>query len=148
MVTRKTPAVRIAFAAAFLVLALAVVPVALAGKGKPGGGGGTTSSSSLSLVLLNSTDGLVHYGQQVTFNLSTTATSNPYVSVTCSQNGSLVYSASAGFFASYPWPWNQVFTLSSMSWTSGAADCTGKLYYYLGNGKFSTLATTSFHVYA
>jgi hypothetical protein len=40
MVTRKTPAVRIAFAAAFLVLALALVPVALAGKGKPGGGGG------------------------------------------------------------------------------------------------------------
>jgi hypothetical protein len=37
MVTRKTPAVRIAFAAAFLVLALALVPVALA-KGKPGGG--------------------------------------------------------------------------------------------------------------
>jgi len=38
MVTRKTPAVRIAFAAAFLVLALALVPAALAGK--PGGGGG------------------------------------------------------------------------------------------------------------
>jgi hypothetical protein len=38
MVTRKTPAVRIALSAAFLVLALALVPTALAGKGKPGGG--------------------------------------------------------------------------------------------------------------
>jgi Big-like domain-containing protein/alpha-galactosidase-like protein len=38
MVTRKTPAVRIALAAAFLVLVLALVPAALAGK--PGGGGG------------------------------------------------------------------------------------------------------------
>src|SRR2546421_9532602 len=37
---RKTPAVRIALAAAFLVLALALVPAAFAGKGKPGGGGG------------------------------------------------------------------------------------------------------------
>jgi hypothetical protein len=44
MVTRKTPAVRIAFAAAFLVLALALVPAALAGKGH--GGGGTSSGGS------------------------------------------------------------------------------------------------------
>src|SRR5207237_9082847 len=38
MVARKTPAVRIACSAAFLVLVLALVPAALAGK--PGGGGG------------------------------------------------------------------------------------------------------------
>jgi hypothetical protein len=42
MVTRKTPAVRIACSAAFLVLALALVPAALAGK--PGGSGGTAGS--------------------------------------------------------------------------------------------------------
>jgi hypothetical protein len=41
MVTRKTPAVRIALAAAFLALLL--VPVALAGK--PGGSGKTTGSA-------------------------------------------------------------------------------------------------------
>jgi hypothetical protein len=46
--TRKTPAVRIACSAAFIVLALALVPVALAGKaGKPGGGGTSGSSCSI-----------------------------------------------------------------------------------------------------
>src|SRR5438105_3149580 len=38
------------------------------------GGGGTGGSSTLSLVLLNSTDGLPHFGQQVTFTVSTTVT--------------------------------------------------------------------------
>src|SRR4051812_6343009 len=82
---RKTPAVRIACSAAFLVLALALVPAALAGKGgKPGGGGGgnTTSSGSLSLVLLNSTDGLPHRGQQVTFQVSTSY-ATPSISLDC-----------------------------------------------------------------
>jgi hypothetical protein len=52
MTTRKAPAARIAFVAAFLALALALVPVAL-GKGKPGGGGhggggGSTTSCTQS----------------------------------------------------------------------------------------------------
>jgi hypothetical protein len=49
MMTRNTPAARIAFVAAFLVLALALAPVALAGKGTPGGGGTGTSSSGCSV---------------------------------------------------------------------------------------------------
>jgi hypothetical protein len=44
-VTRNTPAVRIALAAAILVFTLALVPGALAGKGKPGGGGGTSGAT-------------------------------------------------------------------------------------------------------
>jgi hypothetical protein len=52
MVTRKTPAVRIACSAAFLVLALALVPTALAGKGgKPGSGGTTGSGQTLTGVV-------------------------------------------------------------------------------------------------
>ena len=47
--TRKTPAARIAFVAAFLALALALVPAALAGKGKPGGGGTSTGGSGCSI---------------------------------------------------------------------------------------------------
>src|SRR5215203_687434 len=94
---------RIAFAVV-LVVALALVPTALAGKG--GKNGGTSGgSSSLSLVLLNSTDGLPHYGQTVTFSLSTSAT-RPYVSVNCYQAGAWVYAASAGFFPDYPWSRN------------------------------------------
>jgi len=45
--------------------------------------GGSTGTSSLSLVLLRSTDGSPHYGQVVTFNVSTTATSYPSVDLEC-----------------------------------------------------------------
>jgi hypothetical protein len=111
------------------------------------GGGGSTGTSSLSLVLLNSTDGLPHWGQQVTFNVSTTATTQPNVSLDCYQNGTLVYGAVAGFYASYPWPWTQTFILSSPAWTGGAANCTAALYYFSGT-KTITLKTLSIAVYA
>ena len=130
-----------------LVLAAVSATPAFAAKRGGSGGGTTTGSSSLALVLLNSTDGLPHWGQQITFTVSTTATSEPHVSVSCSQNGALVYSASAGFFASYPWPWTQIMTLSSQSWTGGAADCTATLYAINGT-KVTNLAALAFHVYA
>ena len=109
--------------------------------------GGPTPTSSIAIVLVNSTDGLPHYSQQVTFNVSTTATTQPNVSVDCYQNGVLVYGAVAGFYASYPWPWTQIFTLSSPSWTGGAADCTAALYYFSGK-KTITAATLNFQVFA
>ena len=136
-----------------LVLVMAAVSVtpALAAKrggGSGGNGGGTTTgSSSLALVLLNSTDGLPHWGQQITFTVSTTATTEPHVSVTCKQNGAIVYSAATGFFASYPWPWTQIMTLSSQSWTGGDADCAATLYAISGT-KVTNLASLAFHVYA
>jgi hypothetical protein len=64
MVTRKTPAVRIALAAAFLVLALALVPAALAGKG----GSGNTSGGSGATITFNPTT--VTVGQQYTVSVS------------------------------------------------------------------------------
>ncbi len=109
--------------------------------------GKTSSTSSLSLVLLNSTDGLPHWGQDVTFTVSTTATAYPYVSLDCYQNGVLVYGAMAGFFPSYPWPGSQIFPLSSPSWTSGAASCTATLYYVDGK-RTITLTTLNVQVYA
>jgi hypothetical protein len=109
--------------------------------------GHTSSASNLSLVLLNSTDGQPHLGQNVTFNISTTATNEPYVSLNCYQNGGLVYGAMAGFFPSYLWPGSQIFPLSSPSWTSGAASCTATLYYV--NGKKNIMLTTlNFQVFA
>jgi hypothetical protein len=133
-----------------IILALALVPAALAAKGGGGGhhgNGGTTGSSSISLVLLNSTDGLAHYGQDVTFNVSTTATSSPYVELDCYQSGALVYMNSKGFFPSYPW--GQVFTLSSGAWTSGAANCTATLYSMNASGTRRTdLKAMSFDVSA
>ncbi len=119
----------------------------LAAHSSSGGKGHVQSSNSnLSLVLLNSTDGQAHWGQQLTFNVSTTATTEPNVSLNCYQNGGLVYGAVAGFYPSYPWPWTQIFTLSSPSWTSGGANCTASLYYFSGK-KTITLSTMSFPVY-
>ncbi len=106
----------------------------------------STGKSSLSLVLLNSTDGLPHWGQAVTFNVSTTATSYPSVSLDCYQNGALVLSWSAGFYAGYPWTTD--VTLSSPSWTSGGASCTATLYYSSGKNKVIDLATLPFQVYS
>lgn len=144
--TRKPPAARIALSAALLILALALVPAAVAGKGG-GKGGHTSGTSSLSLVLLDSTDGLAHWGQKVTFNVSTTATTQPNVDLTCSKSGTVVYGATTGFYDGYPWPWTQIMTLSSKSWTGGDADCAALLYYFKGTRKMA-LATLKFHAYA
>ena len=106
----------------------------------------TNGTSTLSLVLLNSTDGLPHWGQTVTFNVSTTATTQPDVTLVCYQNGAIVYSAWAGFYPSYPWPGSQNMVLSSQAWKAGGASCTATLAYF--NGKSTiTLTTLSFQVY-
>jgi hypothetical protein len=112
------------------------------GPGKPGGGSGT-----ISLVMVSdaNANGAPNYADTITFNVSTDATNEPYVSVSCSQGGSVVYGGSAGFFDGYPWPWNQNFALYSSYWTGGAADCAAELYLHDGR-QFKTLATMAFHV--
>jgi hypothetical protein len=138
-------------AAALASLALGAVALigasgpAMAAKGSGHTSGGT---GSISLVLLNSSDNLAHYGGQVTFDVSTTATDKPSVKLTCYQGGVSVYRASAGFYPDYPWKWAQTFTLASSVWTGGAADCTADLYYVNSKGAFTTLTTLSFPVYA
>ena len=130
------------------VLTVVAVPAVAAGKGSTGGrisGGGT---SSLTLVNETAPGTAPAYGQTVTFRVSTSATSEPFVGLSCSQNGTQVYSTSAGFFASYPWPWQQNMPLSSGSWTGGAASCVATLFAYAGSGKMTKLATTSFAVSA
>jgi hypothetical protein len=124
---------------------LALVPSALAGK--PGGSAPKGGTSSFRLVLLNSNDGLPHWGQTVTFDISTTQTTQPYVSLKCYQGGTLVYSTSAGYYDGYAWPWTQNMALRSSSWTAGAGDCDARLYSASNSGRTTTLATMSFHVY-
>jgi len=111
-----------------------------------GGGRKSAATGTVGLVLLNSTDGVAHWGQQVTFNVSTTATTEPHVGLKCSQSSVVVYSAQSGYYASYPWPWTQVMTLSSSAWTSGSAACIATLYYFRGTSSV-TLATLSFNAY-
>lgn len=88
-----------------------------------------SNSSTLELVLIDSTDGVANWGDQITFNVSTTETDYPVVSVLCYQSDELVYSGSAGFYPEYPWQYAQTFPLTSNSWTSGAADCEATLKY-------------------
>ena len=128
-----------------LVFGLLAVPV-LAAKGGNGGGGGKpggSGDSTLTLVLL--APPTANWGEQVTFEVSTTATVEPHVTVSCYQAGALVYSASAGFYAGYPWPWNQFFTLSSRAWSAGPADCTAELSHWDGR-RFRTLTSLGFAV--
>src|ERR1700693_4862101 len=72
MLTNKFPP-RCALIATVAAVCLALAPTALAAKGGGAGkGGGGTGGGSITLVLVNSTDGLAHWGAQVTFNISTT----------------------------------------------------------------------------
>ena len=105
-----------------------------------GGGGGTTGGGTLSLVMVVDANGngAPNYYDTITWNV-TTADPYPTVNVTCTQNGSLVYSASAGWYASYPWPGSRNMPLYSPTWTGGAASCTAVL-----SGSGGTLATYSF----
>jgi len=139
---RRIAIVALIFSFSILVLGSTDALAARGGGGhKPVAGAG-----SFSLVLVNTTDGLPHWGQQVTFKVSTTATTEPHVSLQCRQGGVLVYSAQSGYYASYPWPWTQVMTLSSSAWTGGSADCVATLYYFSGTSTVS-LGTLSITVY-
>lgn len=124
-----------------LVAALAIGTPAFAGKPSSGG----SSGSSLSVVVKSGTDSTPNYGETITFNV-TSSVEKKWVELKCYQNGTFVYSASAGFFADYPWPPD--YTLSSAYWTSGAADCNARLYTANSKGRQSTLATMSFTVAA
>ena len=129
-----------------LVLALIAMPALAArggDKGKPGGrdSGGT---GTISLVLMDSTDGLAHYGQRVTFDVSTTATDSPFVHLRCSQAETLVLEGYQGFFPNALG--NQWFHLGPTPlWQSGEADCTASLEKYTRKG-WQQLASTGFHV--
>jgi hypothetical protein len=128
---------------AVLAISLALVPAAFAGKGHQAGSGGASSITGPVMVVDNNANGLANWGDTVTFNMSTTATAQPYVHLVCSGNG-IGYDSWKGVFAgSLDTNWN--FVLSSGGWTGGAADCTAWLGMYTKQG-FKQLASTSFHV--
>jgi hypothetical protein len=117
---------------AILMLGL-IAGTAVAAKGggasKPGGGhGGGTATGGLTIVMVadSNGNGAPNWNDTITFTV-TSSVSNPTVSVRCSQNGSLVYAADAGFYASYPWPGARNMPLYSPSWTGGGAACTASI---------------------
>jgi hypothetical protein len=121
------------------------------------------SGSSLQLVVLNGTasptgtaaSAQASYGSQVTFNVQTTS-SEPWVSVMCSQNGRAVYGQYWGFWSGYSpssitnaMAAGGVFTLGSTPlWSSGAASCTATLYKVSSGWKQTVLSTLPFSVTA
>lgn len=132
---------------AALVVSLALAPAALAGK--PGGGGGGGGGSSITgPVLVNDLNGngVVNFGDTVTFNESTSATSQPYVNVLCYQGGVQVMNSWNGFFDQALNP-TRNFGLYSPSWHSGAASCTAWLDASGGKrGGMTQLASVTFQV--
>jgi hypothetical protein len=132
---------RIATAAAILA-ALAVAGTASASASK--------SSSSISQPIVVAAGSFApasstvpQYGETITFNVSTTATSTPFVNLNCYQNSALVAQGWATFFDGGS---AGSFGLSSPIWKSGAADCTADLGMFSNNGKWKVLASTTFHV--
>ncbi|HWC85513.1 MAG TPA: hypothetical protein VG388_03170 [Solirubrobacteraceae bacterium] len=124
--------------------AIALAPAALA-KGPSGGGGGGKGgggSGSISAPIDETphADGLIHYGDWVTFNISTTATTQPWVALICRQNGAVVLQGKDGYFDGAIG--GRDFGLWSSVWTGGAASCTAQLE----TPSFSVLASTTFSV--
>jgi len=116
-----------------------------AGGGRHGGGGSSTGGSgTVSLVTPPVVDkngnGAANWSDVVRFNVSTGSTSQPWVSLTCSQGGVVVAQGTEGYFAGALDDGN--FGLYSPQWTGGAADCIASLKTYSG----SVLASASFHV--
>ena len=134
---------RIALGAS-LVAALALAGTALAGKGS------ATKSSWISDPVVVSSSSLSsaatsgpRYGDVVAFTVSTNETSNPFVNLRCYKNGTVVLSGWSAF--STAGLGDRTFGLASAAWRSGAADGTADLDMY-SNGRWKTLASTSFHV--
>jgi hypothetical protein len=111
-----------------------------------GGGGHPTSGMPISVVTVvdQNLNGLPNWADTVHFSFTT---SNPYpnVSVTCTQNGGLVFGDSHPYYWPNLWDDNGNVVLSSPSWQSGAADCKVVVKGTSG-GKTVTLGSTSFHV--
>jgi hypothetical protein len=131
-----------------LVLALVFAGAALAGK--------TAGTSSITgpFVVAASPAGSAaaatstitpHFGDTITFDVSSTQTAAPFVNLLCYQNGQLVAEGWTSFFAGGLG--DGTFRLYSGTWTGGAADCTANLDMFV-NYKWKVLASTSFQVAA
>jgi len=138
----------------FIVAALMLLTTSVA-LAAPGGNNKTGSSSSISLVTAAAGTTAAatcgpSYGDSVTFNVSTDATTQPFVHLRCTQNGTLVAEGWQAWF--YGAAGTQTFTLGpTPAWQGGAADCTATLENwdnYGTKGKISVLASTDFHVNA
>src|SRR6187200_3063071 len=104
-------------------LIAALVVGVIAGTAFASNGNG---KSSLSLVMVSVTrstaDSGPTFGDQITFDISTTATDKPYVNLNCYQNGKWVEGDWARFYDDPIYPWSRNFYLGpTQLWQGGAA---------------------------
>jgi hypothetical protein len=139
---------RLVLPLALFAVLLLLVPAAFAAKGGGGGhkpgGGGSGGSGTISLAPLVSDvngNGLPNWGDIVAFNISTTATSQPYVDLYCYQNGVFVVGGSRGYFDGSL----DTRNFGLPSWASGPASCTAYLDMSTSQG-MQHLGSTSFTV--
>jgi hypothetical protein len=125
----RRPGLALAALSVAAITLLGASSPALAAKGGGGKGGAGAGTSSLRLLMVDPADSVINQHDEVTFEVSTTATTRPFVGVRCSQDGgNLVYDGYVGYFPDYfsDTTW---FTLDSPYWTDGvAADCVARLF--------------------
>ncbi len=97
-------------------------------------------TGTLSLVLVAPPD--ANYGEGVRFDVVTNAPW-PFVDGDCTQNATVVYHSTVGYYGG--WPWGDTFTLGGWMWPSGSADCVATLYNS-DDGTKTVLSTLPFHV--
>jgi len=122
---------------------------AFAAKGgnaaKPGGGSGTTTFNGPVMVLDTNGDGAPNYMEEITFNVSTTATTRPQVGLRCYQGSNFVEDAYVSYFDS--WLSATYFQLGSSYWNPAVdASCTARLFYYDSRAREHVLSTMTFPV--
>ncbi len=104
------------------------------------GGKGTIA---MKLVTDNNGDGKPSFGDVVSYDVTTTSTSFPWVNTKCTQNGTTVYEQWAGFYDSYNGGKN--FTLGpTQSWSGGPASCTASLASFDKSGRPQMLSSINF----
>lgn len=132
-------------AAALAGVAFSVAPLAIAGKGGAGAAGGGKPSGSAGTATIAIAEGYAdpRTNGTVAFAISTTATTQPYVNLKCSQGGVVVYDGYEGYFEHALD--DGIFRLASNGWNSGDADCTATVVKYSSKG-WQPLGSMSFHV--
>jgi hypothetical protein len=133
------------FIVIFAAVGSYVVRMSSAAPHNNNGNGSNKSSGTISLIPPTTPDGQAHFGGNVNFTASTSATAYPWVQVQCSQNGTMVYTQVHGFFAT-AYDYNQPFQLGpTQSWTSGGASCIARLYNTNNGALSEVLASTTFN---
>jgi hypothetical protein len=127
-----------------LVAVLALSTSAMAAPGGNGNGKGAKAAVNGNGGTIVLDQSAPHFGDQVTFTVSTSSTDKPWVFARCYQSGVLVYDQRHGLYDDYRF--EPVFTLGpTMKWTGGGANCVADLVQWV-NADPRVLATTQFDV--